>query len=34
MLESFYHMTMMTLKLLKNLIFGVKRQDFATFTQR
>ena len=28
MLDSVYHML---LKLLKNCIFGVKRQDFATF---
>ena len=25
MLDSIYHMTMMTLKLLKNLIFGVEK---------
>ena len=30
MLDSDYHMT---LKLLKNRIFGVKRQDFANFMQ-
>ena len=31
MLDSIYHMT---LKLLKNCIFGVKRQDFPLFKQR
>ena len=31
MVDSIYHMT---LKLLKNRIFGVKRQDFAIISQR
>ena len=31
MLDSFYHMTF---KLLKLLIYGVKKSRFSTFTQR
>ena len=33
-LDSIYHMTIMTFKFLKKSHFGVKSQDFATFTQR
>ena len=32
MLDSIYHMMMIS-KILKNCIFGVKRQDFPYFTQ-
>ena len=31
MLDSIYHMTMMTLKLLRNHIFGVKKSQFCLF---
>ena len=30
-LDSIYHMTMMTLKLLKNHIFGMKKSRFCHF---